>query len=169
MKKVLCIIICLLLLGGCGKDKITDVEKEPLVISGFSAAVCTKLNDVEISADVKYAIHGELELTVTSPETLKGTVITCKDGECEIAYDGISFTLPDGELPNSMICTALEDCLNNVLGKTPTENEDGFFVYTYELDGCVCQLFTDSQKRFVKLDANGERLLTFSRFDYITD
>lgn len=169
MKKVLCLIFCLLFLGGCGKDKITDVEKEPLIISGFSAVASTSLNGTEISADVKYNACGELLMTVISPETFKGTVISCKDGECQITYDALTFNLPDGKLSPNMLCKALEECLNNVLGKTPVENDDGFFVYTYEFENGIYHLYTDSQKRFVKLVTDGKETVTFSNFTYISE
>lgn len=169
MKKVLCLIFCLLFLSGCGKDKITDVEKEPLIISGFSAVVYTTVNDVEISANVKYTAHDKLEVTVVAPKTLKGTVINCKDGEYEIAYGNLAFNLPGGKLPYNMICRALEECLNNVRGKTPAATDGEFLVYTYELEGHICQLYTDSQKNFIKLSADGKDVLTFSQFCYITD
>ena len=44
MKKILCIFMCLIILGGCNVEKIKDVKKEPLEISGFNTIIKSNFN-----------------------------------------------------------------------------------------------------------------------------
>lgn len=167
MKKFLCIFMCLIMLNGCVKENKKDVKKEPLSVSGFSAVVNTKVNDVEISANIEYSMNDILIFTLTSPETLQGTIIECNNGEYKLSYEGLSFSLPNKKLPFNMVCKTVETCINNVQGTTPTEEIDNMLVFTYQIDTHICKLYTDKEKRFIKLIINEEEILTFTNFEYL--
>lgn len=167
MKKFLCIILCLFMLNGCVKEDIKDVKKEPLSVSGFSAMVNTTINEVNISAKVEYTMNDKITFTLTSPETLKGTVILCSDDEYKLSYEGLSFVIPNSKLPFNMLCKTVETCINNVQGTTPIEGENGNLVYTYQIDEHICQLYTDMEKRFLKLYIDEKETLVFSDFRYV--
>ena len=81
MKKILCIFLCLFMMGGCDVEKIKDVKKEPLEISGFNTVVKSYMNDVQISANVEYIPYKSMNFTFVSPETVKDMQILCSNGE----------------------------------------------------------------------------------------
>jgi hypothetical protein len=79
----------------------------------------------------------------------------------------MSFALPNDKLPFNMVCKTVETCINNVQGTTPIEKTENMLVYAYQIDTHICKLYTDQQKRFIKLVVNEEELLTFSDFQYL--
>ena len=81
MKKILCIFICIIMLGGCSVEKIKEVKKEPLEISGFNTVIKSNFNSVQISANAEYVPFQSLNFTFNSPETVKDMQILCSNGE----------------------------------------------------------------------------------------
>ena len=169
MKKVLCILFCILLLNGCGKIKTKDVEKEPLNISGFNTVVKTQINNIEICGNAQYVVNDALYFEFSTPETLKGTKATCRDGEYLIEFNELSVTIAGNKLPFNMICKALETCVNNVQGATPqVDSVTKQLVYTYNLENHLCKLYTDAQtKNFIKLTVDERDVLYFESFEYM--
>ena len=170
MKKVLCIIMTLMLFGGCGTLKTKDVKKEPLIISGFNAVVTTKINDITISGNAEYYADSSLNFEFIQPETVKGATIVCSDGEYKIQFQDISVSFPSEKLSFNMICRAIETCVNNVQGKTPEKDtESGMLVYSYTAENHLCKLYADPEtKNFIKLTIDGVDALRFDNFQYIT-
>lgn len=169
MKKVLCILLCILLLGGCGTFKIKDVEKEPLNISGFNTLVKTEINNIEISGNAKYVLSDGLYFDFIKPETVSGAKIVCRNGEYQVDFNSLSVTLAGDKLPFNMICRALETCINNVQGTTPEKEENtNQLIYTYNAENHLCKLYTDADtKHFIKLTVDGADALLFENFQYV--
>lgn len=168
MRKILCVFISLLILGGCNVEKIKDVQKEPLEISGFNTIVKSTVNDVQISANAEYILFKSLNFTFNTPETVKDMQILCQNGEYTVNMNKLSFTFSGDKLPFNMICRTLETCINSVQGTTPEiDEETDNLIYSYNADGHICKLYTENEtKKFVKLQVDGEDLLFFENFEY---
>ena len=169
MKKVLCVLVCMLLLSGCGMTKTKEVEKEPLIFSGFNTVVKTKINNIEICGNARYAMNDAIYFEFSAPETINGTKIICRDGEYQVDFSGLSITLAGSKLPFNMICKSLETCINNVQGTTPQKDSaTNQLFYTYSAEGYLCKLYVDAQtKEFIKLTVNEEEILYFENFEYL--
>ncbi len=169
MKKVLCILFCILLLGGCGTLKTKDLEKEPLNISGFNTVVKTKINNIEICGNAHYVVSDALYFDFVAPETINGTEIVCRNGEYQVSFNDLSISLVGNKLPFNMICNALETCINNVQGTTPQiDNITNQLVYTYNTEKHLCKLYVEKEtKHFIKLTIDGADVLLFENFQYV--
>lgn len=170
MKKVLCIIMVLIFFSGCGTLNVKDVEKEPLIFSGFNAVVTTSINNITISGNVEYYADGSLAFKFIQPETVNGATINCCDGEYKIQFQDISVSFPSEKMSFYMICRVLETCVNNVQGKTPEiDKESEMLVYSYTAEKHLCKLYADFEtKCFIKLTVDGTDTLYFENFEYIT-
>lgn len=168
MRKILCVFFCLIMLGGCNVEKIKEVKKEPLEISGFNTIIKSNFNDVQISANAEYVPYKSLNFTFTSPETVKDMQILCNNGEYTVKMNKISFTFTGEKMPFSMICKTLETCINSVQGVTPEQDpQTDLLVFSYNADGHICKLYVEKVTRnFVKLSVDGADLLFFENFEY---
>ena len=168
MKKILCVFICLILLGGCSIEKIKDVKKEPLEISGFNTVIKSTVNNVQISANAEYVPYKSLNFTFNSPDAVKDLQILCSNGEYTVNMNKLSFTFAGEKLSFNMICRNLETCINSVQGITPeVDAETGLLVFMYNADGHICKLYVEKETReFVKLNVDGNDLLFFENFEY---
>lgn len=168
MRKFLCVLFSILLLGGC-TSKTKDVENEPLSISGFSCVIRTTLNDIEITANAEYLASGTINMTFTAPETVKGMQINCTGGEYTVYYKNLELTVSGEKMPFNMVCRGLEECINNAQGTTPQKDENGeSLVYTYTAEGHVCKLFVNPEtKYFEKVTIDGIDTLFFENFTYV--
>lgn len=168
MKKILCIFICLIMLGGCDFEKIKEVKKEPLEISGFNTIIKSTVNNVQISANVEYVPFQNLNFTFNSPETVKDMQILCSNGEYTVNMNKLSFTFAGDKMPFNMICRTLETCINSVQGVTPEKDpQTDLLVFSYNADGHICKLYAEKETRnFVKLSVDGNDVLFFEDFHY---
>ncbi len=164
MKKILCVIVCLLCLSGCGKQNAKDVQNTVPEFSGISAQVTAVMNGIEMKAKVDYIGFDSLSLQFTAPETVKDMKVICEDGECEAFLNELSFAFSSGSLPYKSVCICLADCIEKA--KTlPIENN----CITYKEKGYNCRLeLDDSAGNFQGLYIDGECVLTFSEFEYYT-
>lgn len=168
MKKILCVFMCLIMLGGCSTLKIKEVKKEPLEISGFNTIIKSNFNNVQISANAEYVPYQSLNFTFKSPESVKDMQILCSNGEYTVNMNKLSFTFTGEKLPFNMICRTLETCINTVQGVLPeTDAETDLLVFSYNAEGHICELYTEKDtKKFVKLKVDGNDLLFFENFEY---
>ena len=168
MKKILCVFMCLIILGGCNVEKIKDDKKEPLEISGFNTIIKSTVNNVQISANADYVPYKSLNFTFTSPETVRNMQILCSNGEYTVNMNKLSLTFTGEKLPFNMICRTLETCINSVQGVTPEKDmQTDLLVFSYNADGHICKLYTEKETRnFVKLSVDGNDLLFFENFEY---
>lgn len=169
MKKILCILFCILLLGGCTVNKSKDVETEPLEISGFRCVLRTTLNGLQITADAEYMATDTINVTFTAPETVKGMKINCKSGEYTVSYKNLELTVDSEKMPFNMLCRSLEECINKAQGTIAEKDENSeSLVYTYTAEGHVCRLFINPEtKVFEKVTVDGIDTLFFENFEYI--
>ena len=168
MKKILCVFLCMLMFGGCSIEKIKEVKKEPLEISGFNTVIKSNLNNVQISANVEYVPYQHLNFTFLEPETVKEMQILCSNGEYTVNMNKISFAFSGEKLPFSMICRTLETCVDSVQGTAPEKDaQTDLLVFPYNANGHLCKLYTEKETRkFVKLNIDGNDLLFFEKFEY---
>lgn len=157
------------MLGGCGTLKTKDLEKEPLNISGFNTVVKTQINNIEICGNARYVVSDALYFDFFAPKTINGTKITCRNGEYQIDFNGLSVSLAGNKLPFNMICNALETCVNNVQGTTPQiDSATNQLIYTYNAENHLCKLYVEKEtKNFIKLTIDGADVLFFENFQYV--
>lgn len=169
MKKFLCVLLCILLSGGCSFKKTKDVEKEPLLISGFRCTLRTTLNDIDITADAEYMDSGTIHMEITSPQTVSGMQINCNNGEYAVHYKNLELIVDGEKMPFRMICKSLEECINNAQGKTAQKDEDSdSFIYSYNAQGHTCKLYVNPEtKAFQKIAVDGIDTLYFENFTYV--
>lgn len=168
MKKFLCVLFSILLLGGC-TSKSKDVETEPLSISGFSCILRTTFNDIEITANAEYMASGTINMTFTAPETVKDMQINCTNGEYTVNYKNLELTVNGDKMPFNMVCRGLEECINNAQGKTPEKDENSeSIIYSYTAEGHTCKLYVNAEtKAFEKIAIDGIDTLYFENFQYV--
>ncbi len=163
MKRFLCFFICVLLLTGCEKSS-KEVENEISDFYGFKTDVKTVVNNINISASAEYIEFDKLVLTLTSPESVKGMKISIKDGECEIEYQSLSFSVPLRSMPFDSLCVSLNACAENI---QTAKYENGY--YTYYSNGNTYRLYTDEKtKDFTKIKVNEKEIITFENFLFLT-
>ena len=160
MKKLLCILICVLLFAGCEKTK--EAENEIPDFYGFKADVKTVVNDISISAKAEFTENEKLVFTVVSPESVKGMKISIKDEECEIEFNSLSFFIPLKSMPPDSLCVCLNACARSV--KTAEFITDH---YSYSYNGYTYNLYVDENNHFNKITVNENEILTFENFEYI--
>ena len=160
MKKILCILVMLLLLAGCEKQKTKEIEIPDF--RGFKTDVYTEINDTEIKGTATFTELDGLVLTLMSPESLKGMGIICNDGECKTSLHTLSFSVPYGNLPPDSLPVSLMACAENA--KTAIY-EKGYYKFT--TSGYTYQLYVD-ENGFTKLLMNENEILRFENFQYIT-
>lgn len=160
MKKLLCILVMILLLAGCEKEKTKETEIPDF--RGFETDVYTEINDTRITGTATYTALDGLVLTVTAPESLKGMKIICKDGECKTSLHTLSFSVLYENLPPDSLPISLMTCAENA--KTAI-CEKGYYKFT--VNGYTYQLYTD-ENGFTKLLTDGKEILHFENFEYIT-
>lgn len=159
MKKILCVFIMILLLAGCEKENTKDVEIPDF--RGFKTDVYTEINDIKITGSAVYNELNGLVLTLTSPESVKGMEIICKDGECKTNLHELSFSVSYENLPSNSLPTSLMACAENA--KTAIY-ENGY--YEFIVNGYTFQLYVD-EKGFKKLSTDGTDILHFENFGYL--
>lgn len=168
MKKLLCVFICILFLGGCSGEKTREVKKEPLNITGFKSTVTTVMNDISVSAEVTYVPYNSLEFEFIAPSAVSGMTVSCKDGEYELKAHGMTFTVSGDKMPFNMLCRALEDCLNSASGALPETTADGGAVYKYQSGNRQCELYCDGDTcALKKLTVDGADMLLFENFTFL--
>lgn len=164
MKRVILVFVFVLFLAGCQTQKNKELENEIPDFYGFSTDVYTVANDVKICAKAEYTSFNELVLNFTEPETVKDMQIICKDGECEVKLQELSFFVSRDNLPFNALCVCLESCGENIKSAT---NENG--CYTFMSKGYKCELYVENEtKKFQKLAINGTDVLFFESFEYYT-
>lgn len=169
MKKILCSLLCVLLLYGCTDLKSKDVENEPLSISGFTCTLRTTFNGIVITANAQYTLPDTIMMDFTSPETVNGMQINCTGGEYTVYYKELEITVNSKQIPFDMVCRGLEECINNAQGQIPDSEETSeSLVYSYTADGHTCKLYINRDtKEFQKIAIDGVDTLFFENFTYI--
>lgn len=139
-----------------GKNEIPD-------FIGFSTDVKTTLNTVDLQASATYNEITGLSVIMNAPESVKGMEIVCKDGECKVDFQELSFVFSHKKLPFTSFFVALESCAENV--KASMAEED---CYSYNADGNLYCLYVDEEtKHFQKLSINGNDVIFFENFEYV--
>ncbi len=130
---------------------------------GFSTDVKTTVNTVDLWASATYNEITGLSVIMNAPESVKGMKIVCKDGECKIDFQELSFVITHKKLPFTSFFVSLESCAENA--KTSILEND---CYSYNVNGNVCRLYVDEEtKHFQKLSINGNDVLFFENFQYV--
>lgn len=140
MHKRLCaLMIPLLLLAGCGGQKIDVAEQLALEIRSryLSMAGCTAL--LEITADygdrvfecelaLDHTAGAETVLTVEEPELLRGVTARLKDGESFLEFDGVILDTgpisPEGRSPIDCVPFLLEEIQGGFISRWGLEAMD---------------------------------------------
>lgn len=145
--KALRMLTAIFLLGVitfCACTAKTPVGNPFSVFSGgFSAGGTLVFNGVTSNIDFSYTTD-EIKITFSSPKTLEGYVLSGKNGEYTLSYDGIS--VPIGaevaRIPAMLtqIFSAKNEDISSIKatekdGKTLTEISAGRVIYAFSSDG----------------------------------
>lgn len=164
MKKLLCVMVAILIMSGCGRINSKENKKEIPDFRGFKTDVYTVINDTKISGSAVYSELDGLVLTLTSPDSVNGMEIICKDGECKVNLQELSFSVLCEHLPFNSMIVSLVACGENA--KTSIY-ENG--VYKFIANGYTYQLYVDEEtKYFEKIVADGKEILHLENFEYLT-
>ena len=160
MKKLLCFLLCIVILQGCENKK--EVKNQIPDFIGFKTDVNTTINDVKISAKVEYTSFAQMILTFSLPESVNGMKIVFKNEEYAITYDDLTFSLSEGSVPFSMVCEMIKVCAENI--KSASFMND---TYTFNLNNHIYKLITDEKGDFKKLTVDEMYIVYFENFEYI--
>lgn len=162
MKRFLCVFICVLLFAGCEKSS-KEVKNEIPDFYGFRTDIKMVVNDVNVSANAEYTELDGLIISLTFPESVKGMKMVIKDGECEILYHSLSFSVPINSMPFDSLCVSLNACAQSA--KTAEYRIDH---YSYSYNGNTYNLYVDNEtNHFKKITVNENEIITFENFQFI--
>ena len=123
MRKILvCVIVLLLLLCGCDSQK----ETEPLVSGIKFLAKITYYNE-QYECDTVISDEGKMQLTVNSPDTLKGLKIYMSDGKVTAEYLGITYepkldNMPFASISKTVYMIITQIKKDNIKAKSDNSN-----------------------------------------------
>lgn len=160
MKKLLCILLCIVLLHGCEKEK--DNKNEIPDFVGFKTKINTIINDVKISAEAEYESFGKLILTFSLPESVSGMQITLVDGEYSVKYDDLLFSVSADKMPYSMLGEMIVTCAENIKTSTVENNN-----YIFLSDNHTYKMILNESKGFKTLTVDNIYIIEFENFEYI--
>lgn len=107
MKKTIPLLLLLVVLSGCGRDKldgmsgrIRDLYSNTEAIS-MNVAMRTDYGDHAVDFELKcvQTQKNKLEMEVLSPDIIKGVIASASDAGINLAYDGVILEM--GELPGT--------------------------------------------------------------------
>ncbi len=160
MKKLLCVILCIVFFHGCENKK--EVENKIPDFYGFKTNINTTMNDVKISAKAEYESFGKLVLTFYFPESVNGMQIVFENGEYSIIYDDLLFSVSKDNVPYNMVAEIIRTCGENIKSATVKDNE-----HTFSSVNHIYKLITDETKGFKKITVDNTYIIEFEDFEYI--
>ncbi len=160
MKKLLCILLCIVLLHGCEKKKENKNEIPDFI--GFKTKINTIINDVKISAEAEYESLGKLILTFSLPESVSGMQIILVDGEYNVKYDDLLFSVLAENMSYNMIGEMIITCAENIKTATIENN-----CYIFLSDNHIYKMILDESKGFKTLTIDNTYVIEFEDFEYI--
>jgi hypothetical protein len=160
MKKLLCFLLCIVLLHGCENKK--NAKNEIPDFTGFKTTVNTTINDVKISAEAEYESFDKLVLTFSLPKSYEGMQITRMGDEYTILYDDLTFPVSAEMMPYTMFGEFIMTCAENI--KAATVENDG---YVFTSDNHIYKMTLNESNGFQKLTVDGVYAIEFEDFEYV--
>ena len=111
MKRILSLVFMLVLLCGCGEKTVTPVTRQ----ISFTAKI-TYYNE-QFVCDTKVDKNGVTEMTVKSPDSLKGLCFTVSKDKTVAEFLGLTYTPQTEEMPYFIVTRTLFELLDTVSGK----------------------------------------------------
>ncbi|MFA5657705.1 MAG: hypothetical protein WC900_00280 [Oscillospiraceae bacterium] len=111
MKKIIPVFLCAFLVISCSacSNKADAVDLNRL----YSVSAEISIDDFTTSAVLSRLGNGAWDLSFTAPENINGLTVTYLNETAEISYKGLSFSIPNEEIPASAIAEALTKSLDN--------------------------------------------------------
>ncbi len=147
------VIIFLLFLfcSGC-----TQGVTEKSIVTDFTASFTSQYRGLELKGKIGTARQGVTNITISSPETLKGLSVCYRDSEMEISQENLICSADEAYIPDNSFPSVVKEILCAVArgnAKISSKNENGS---TYSLrtgyGGCV--LSVDSEGRITQIKCN---------------
>jgi len=106
MKKIIFIVLSLILLCGCGDKTVTPVTRQ----ISFTANI-TYYNE-QFVCETNVDKDGVTQMTVVSPETLKGLSFTVNESGITAEFLGLKYTPKTENMPYSIVTYTVYELLN---------------------------------------------------------
>lgn len=149
-------VFLMMLAAGCEKQNESATSSTEIP-NAFTANAEISFRDIYMTARITKSAENELKIKMLTPEALAPLEISCKNGACTAAYDGISFSVETNRFPQTefalIASQALEYADANVELKKSVS--DGKISYQGSTDSGVFVL-TQDEKSGALLDLSVE-------------
>ena len=128
-----------LLFSGCSQG---NTEKS--IVTDFTTSFTSQYRGLELKGKIGTARQGITNITITSPETLKGLSVCYKNSEMEISQENLICSADEAYIPKKSFPSIVKEILNSVAkgnAKISSKNDNGS---TYSLKtaygGCALRV-----------------------------
>ena len=149
-----------LLFSGCSKD-----TTEKSIVTDFTASFSSQYRGLELKGKIGTARQGITNITITSPETLKGLSVCYKNSEMEISQENLICSADEAYIPNNSFPSVVKEILSSVAkgnAKISSKSENSS---TYSLKTAYggCALSVDNKGLMTQIKcSNIDFEITFS-------
>jgi hypothetical protein len=149
-----------LLFSGCSKD-----TTEKSIVTDFTASFSSQYRGLELKGKIGTARQGITNITITSPETLKGLSVCYKNSEMEISQENLICSADEAYIPNNSFPSVVKEILSSVAkgnAKISSKSENSS---TYSLKTAYggCALSVDNKGLLTQIKcSNIDFEITFS-------
>lgn len=114
IKKSMTVIIVMLLLCACGKEKTENAKPQKLSDDFSSTAEITQ-GDFSCTANIKRGGNGTWQWEFTKPESISGMTVTLSNDTCSIDFMELCYSMPYEKLSNFSMISLISDSIDNLI------------------------------------------------------
>lgn len=143
---VLLAVIIILVCTSCNSSSVNFLSKSPDLSSQYEADMQVQSGELEFSCKVKRFGTEFWEMSVDSPDTLAGLVITMNSEGVKACLDDLVLDIAMEELQESAVFALIFKSLDNAAASklSCTETEDGMY-YEGNLGGIIYRITFDNE------------------------
>ena len=149
-----------LLFSGCSKD-----TTEKSIVTDFTASFSSQYRGLELKGKIGTARQGITNITITSPETLKGLSVCYKNSEMEISQENLICSADEAYIPNNSFPSVVKEILSSVAKGNAKISSKSETSSTYSLKTAYggCALSVDNKGLMTQIKcSNIDFEITFS-------
>ncbi len=139
-KRLFSLFLCIcfvMLLCSCGSKK----SVKP-VLSSVSFQADIEYYNEKYTCDVVLDGDSQMNVTVVSPDELKGMKIYFSNGQITVEYRGLTYKPSAGKLPLNMAISTLYGVVNSAKNGQKADKQDGNCLLKGKIDGIRYELLT---------------------------